>query len=104
MRVEISQHKKRLRKTIEASSARELFEIEVLRAGAESKRLESFPCLLWELQHQLRNAFRFVRGGLPRHGGPTLRKKQGVTQGRQLPLPKPKFLQGHNSRLRSIQQ
>ncbi|GFO35547.1 hypothetical protein PoB_006205200 [Plakobranchus ocellatus] len=37
-------------------------------------------------------------------GGPTLREKQSVTPGWHLALPKPAFLQGHNSRLRSIQQ
>ncbi|GFN87449.1 hypothetical protein PoB_001395500 [Plakobranchus ocellatus] len=42
-------------------------------------------------------------GGLA-PGGPTLRKKQSVTPGWHLALPKPAFLRGHNSRLRSIQQ
>ncbi|GFO43289.1 hypothetical protein PoB_006979400 [Plakobranchus ocellatus] len=94
------------------SSARESFETLELGGRYREQTVRVFSRLIVAAT-ACRSVFRSIsekrvpflvrRAASPR-GGPTPRKKQSVAPGWQPALPKPAFLQGHNSRLRSIQQ
>ncbi|GFN87875.1 hypothetical protein PoB_001438100 [Plakobranchus ocellatus] len=108
MGVEVYQQEKRLRKLLKEFN-RESFETGVLGGRYREQTVRVFSRLIvtaatcrpvFRTISEKRVSFLMRRTASP-PGDP---QKQSVTPGWQLPLPKPAFLQGHNSRLRSIQQ
>ncbi|GFO41245.1 hypothetical protein PoB_006775000 [Plakobranchus ocellatus] len=61
MRVEISQHEKRLRKLLQRVQPERVSKMGYWEEGTESKRLESFQGLLWQLQHAGQCSEQFLR-------------------------------------------
>ncbi|GFN88475.1 hypothetical protein PoB_001498100 [Plakobranchus ocellatus] len=90
------------------SSARESFETGVLGGRYREQTVRVFSKLIVAAA-ACRPVFKSISEKrvpflMRTAASPTLRKKQSVTPGWHLTLLKPAFLQGHNSRLRSIQQ